>query len=733
MIRTSPTSATLVSHRLPRLPRPVFFAAALLTGVVALAQEAAPAAPTPADTSPRPATPATGDTAAPASDDVVRLSKLEVKAQTGDDALTPLTSTQAKDDLAKIAGGTGFIDSKEVSRGRAASTADQLAFQPGVLAQAAGGNDSIKISIRGSAINRGNGFFRSGVYFQYDGLPITGAGGTPFELFEPLGLSYTEVLKGANGFRDGPTALGGSINWVTKTGYDASPAEIHLEGGSFGYVKGQLASGGVEGPFDYYASVIGSYRDGFQDYSNSTAARAIGNVGYRFLPKAETRLYYRFGYTSFQQPGLLTQAQINADPTQAQASNVALNAGRTQPGTHWVADKTTFVLDDDSVLSIGGVYHNYPIEIRRASSWDQEDLSGVLNYSRKDKIFDRPSETNFGIRYTTDIGGAWTRYNNTLGSPARGQVISRHTSDGSTDGAYTLSNDLHVTKELTLSTGLSVTHFIRDVATVFPVTAKWDHETFYFLPRAGLTYDVHPNLTVYGNISRTVEPPNSWSIPQQTGILKLYDQEATSYEVGLRPRIGIFEGSIGFFRSDVKNQLLSVLIAPGQTAESNASPTTLQGIEVGLDTTIWHEGAKDTDGRYRHSIVFRQAYTYNDFFYKNDAAWGSNRLPGVPQHLYQAELLYNHPSGFYAGFTTEAASKAYVDYANSYKSAGYMIVGAKAGYQSKSWDAYLDFRNLLDKRYASSISPTYNVAGADTARLYSGDGFGVFAGLTYRY
>ena len=31
----------------------------------------------------------------------------------------------------------------------------------------------------------------------FDGLPLTGPGGTPYELFEPLWLSRAEVLRGA--------------------------------------------------------------------------------------------------------------------------------------------------------------------------------------------------------------------------------------------------------------------------------------------------------------------------------------------------------------------------------------------------------------------------------------------------------------------------------------------------------------------------------------------------------
>ena len=87
-------------------------------------------------------------------------------------------------------------------------------------------------------------------------------GGTPYELFEPLGLEYTEVLRGANAFDAGAVDLGGAIDYVSKTGHDALPADIRVEAGSFGYTKEQLSSGKVIGPLDYYISLTNSYRSG---------------------------------------------------------------------------------------------------------------------------------------------------------------------------------------------------------------------------------------------------------------------------------------------------------------------------------------------------------------------------------------------------------------------------------------------------------------------------------------
>ncbi|MFB5204777.1 hypothetical protein ABGA94_01950, partial [Stenotrophomonas sp. 3diitr2024] len=61
-------------------------------------------------------------------------------------------------------------------------------------------NLRLVISIAKKYTNRGPGAHASRIAVSIDGLPLTGPGGTPYELLEPLWLSRVEVLRGANGF-----------------------------------------------------------------------------------------------------------------------------------------------------------------------------------------------------------------------------------------------------------------------------------------------------------------------------------------------------------------------------------------------------------------------------------------------------------------------------------------------------------------------------------------------------
>lgn len=658
--------------------------------------------------------------------------------------------------LDDVPGGTSLISADEVEKGRVFTNEDVLAYQPGVYAQSAGGSDGIKISIRGSSINRGTNFFRSGILFLFDGLPVSGPGGTPYELFEPLGLSYTEVLRGANAFNYGNLTLGGAINYVTRTGYDAAPFEARLEAGSFGYRKEQLSSGGVIGNLDYYISLTDSRRDGYQDQSAGTSAGVVANVGYKFNADLSTRFYVRYRQTNNESPGALTKAQIDADPTQANPVSVTQNAYRKQPGSTWIGNKTTYVIDGDSKIEAGLVWHNYPIDIEggvNAGVWGMRDLSASLQYSRQDRWNGHRSDTQVGLLSTTHLD-AWQ--NTVVRIPTGvtaalpvGTVI-RHANYGGSDTVLHASNDLEVVPDWWLTTGVSALRTKRSTDVSFPVTnATYDSSKTSLAPRLGLRWDWTPTTQLYANVSRSVEPPNSWAIlttppaftsGPATGLasqgLDLRDQTANTVEIGGRGKVFDSDWALSLYHSEVRNELLTVEViaatatVAAQTAESNASPTVHQGVEASLNSKLGGGLLTNKD-----KLSLRQAFTLNDFYFKHDSKFGHNTLPGIPRQFYQADLQYDHPGGFYASLNTQLASKIQVDYANSYQTQGYGIYGATLGFDHPSgdWKAYVDFRNIGNKHYAATVSPAYDDAGTDQRRSSPGDGFGVFAGVTVTF
>ncbi|MHA6194224.1 TonB-dependent receptor family protein [Pseudomonas wadenswilerensis] len=643
----------------------------------------------------------------------------------------------ARERLREVPGGASVVDMGRVEQGRVASNQDVLAYQPGVFAQSAG-NDGIRLSIRGSGINRAPGAHGSGTYVMFDGLPLTGPGGTPYELFEPLWLSRAEVLRGANGFDRGALALGGAINYVTHTGYDAAPLQLRYEAGSRGYQKRHISSGQVLGDLDYYVALTDSEYDGYQDHSSGDSKGIAANVGYRFNPNLETRFYLRYRETDNELAGRLTKDQIKHHPRDANPGYLSRNDSRPQPGATWLANKTTFFLDDDSQLVAGLVYHDFPMDLREGAmrlKVAYTDVSGTLDYQRRHTLFGHESKTTIGWRTTKHLpnSGAsqYSRVNNIVGDKTRD-----FTYQGS-DTVLHIGNELELIPDLWLTTGLAAIYTRRESDVTYSKVVsgpggKVSMNDWDYAPRLGLRYDLSPSLQLYGNVSRSVEPPHPWSLiwsaPTQYQPIELKNQTATTLELGARGDSDLGRWDLSWYYSAIRHELLQVETQTPLTGEVNASPTVHQGIEASLDSTLWQRA---DIGR----LSLRQAYTFNDFHYRDDKVFGDNRLPGIPMHYYQGELRFDLPSGFYAGLNTTMASKMQVDYANSNHADAYAILGATFGYNApkQDWQTWLDLRNLTNKRYAAIVVPGYNDNGADMARSVPGEGFGVYAGVSYTF
>ncbi|KAB0495803.1 TonB-dependent receptor family protein [Pseudomonas vancouverensis] len=657
----------------------------------------------------------------------------------------------AKARLAEVPGGSNLVDMRRPLQGRVASNQDVLAYQPGVYAQSAG-NEGVKISIRGSGINRAPGAHASGLYTMLDGLPLTGPGGTPYELLEPLWLDRVEVLRGANGFDRGALALGGAIDYVSHTGYDSPKLQVRYATGSHGYQQRQVSSGQVLGAFDYYTAITDANADGYQDHTASKSQGVIANFGYRFNPNLETRFYFRHRETDNDLAGRVTKQSIEHDPRAANPAYVARNDSRDEPGSTFIGNKTTYYIDDDSSIQTGLVYHDYPMDLREGPNRLKvayTDVSGTFDYKRRDTLWGMESHSTLGLRTTkhlpNDGASEFVRIptGNTAGYTP-GTLMRNFTYQGS-DSVLHVGNDLEIADDLWLTTGLAAIYTRRESDVTYPASGgKTSLHDWDYAPRLGLRYQVNPDLQVFGNLSRSVEAPHPWSLIYSSNIrfpagsgpatgtqsdpVKLQNQTATTLEIGGRGDSLAGQWSLAWYYAQVRHELLSVLPDANATTpyELNASPTVHQGVEASLLSTLWAPGNGD-------QLSLRQSYTFSDFHYRDDQRFGDNRLPGLPMHYYQGELRYDWAQGFFAGVNTQLVSKVAVDYANSYYADPYALFGATLGYNAPKgdWQTWLDLRNLTDKHYAATVTPGYDDKGLDAARSTPDEGMAAYVGVSW--
>ena len=166
-------------------------------------------------------------------------------------------------ELGKVPGSTALVEEIQIENSRANNLKDVLDLTPGVFAQPRFGADETQFSIRGSGLR--NNFHMRGLNILVNGIPYQDADGfSDFETIDLMATQHIEIWKGANALRYGGNSMGGAINFVTNTGEAESPFKVRVNGGWYGFFKGQVSSGGIKDSLDYYLSFSDTEIDGYR-------------------------------------------------------------------------------------------------------------------------------------------------------------------------------------------------------------------------------------------------------------------------------------------------------------------------------------------------------------------------------------------------------------------------------------------------------------------------------------
>ncbi len=620
---------------------------------------------------------------------------------------------------------------------------DSLRLAPGVFIASRFGSDEARVSIRGSGLQRT--FHGRGLTVLQDGVPVNLAdGGFDMQAIEPQATRYIEVERGANALRYGGGTLGGAINYISQTGHSAPPLLLRAETGSEGYQRYNLSAGGKQGELDGFASLNYVDQDGFRDHARQRNSRFFGNVGVQLSDHVESRFYLTAIDVDSELPGNLTYAQLMADPRQANARAVARDQHRDFT-LYRLANRTRVQHDNGHVTEISGyaakkqLFH--PIEFFQTGpgliEQDSRDIGLGVRHLADTRWLGGHQEHVAGVQWHRGLtlDERYTYANNVGGSVGhqRGTLDHRQKLTADNLDLYGQSS-WHLTPRVTAIAGMQSSVAKRQQVVLAdnvgfdPATGATRLQTGTYAetykrtsPRVGFIYRPADSVQVYGNLSGSYEPP---SFSESLNNQPLKAQRAMTSELGVRgnqARTGLRLGwDLSVYRAAIRNELLEIGLNAGQTATINAGKTIHQGIEAGLtaDANHWRMLA---------------SYLYNDFHFRNNADFGNNDIAGLPDQVLTAELAARLPGALWVGPTVRAASRSWVDHANTAAAPGYAVYGLKLSQdlgQGLSW--FAEGRNLTDKYYAATTGVIRDMSapGANQAQFSPGDGRGVFFGVT---
>jgi iron complex outermembrane receptor protein len=615
-----------------------------------------------------------------------------------------------------------------------ATIKDALDYVPGVFVQTKWGDDT-RLSIRGSGLSRN--FHLRGLQLYMDGIPINTADGFgDFQEIDPTAYRYIEVYKGANALRFGANSLGGAINFVMPTGYDADAFGARTDFGSFGFHKLAASSGGVAGPADYFITGTWQETDGFRDHSWGESVRGAMNIGYRLSEDAETRFYFNANWVRQRIPGAVTKESALTDPEAAAAINVA-NDWQRNIDTVRIANKTAVRLAPGTLLEFGafGVDRQLMHPIFRWLDYKYDDYGAFARLNSEQTIAGFRNRLIVGADVHNGTVDA-KQYN--IGPNAQKLNLLSAVEDDSENVSLYAENSFYFLRDVALVTGTQYLHATRAQTVTFTSVGdpagKGDFDLWS--PKAGLLWDVDRSWQVFANVSRSAEIPSFGENTVATAF-QARAQRATTYEIGTRGSRPDYTWDLSLYRAEIDDELQCItIVSPFFTntcSVTNADSTVHQGVEAGFGAALLK--SLFVTGRAPDKLWLNAAYTFSDFRFADDVLWSDNALPGAPRHYVRAELLYKHPSGVYAGPNVEWVPEAYfVDNANTLKTAAYAIWGMKLGVDNGgAVSAYIEGRNLSDEAYIASASVAGNVGGVDTAVFEPGTGRAFYGGVQVRW
>jgi iron complex outermembrane receptor protein len=659
---------------------------------------------------------------------------------------------EAREEIRRVPGGVDLVGEQQIKESRASNLQDVLELVPGVwIRPRMGAADESQLSIRGSGLR--NNFHLRGVNVLLDGFPYGNADGfSDFEALELLDTRRIEVYKGANALRFGGNTLGGAINLVTKTGYDAGVIEARSEAGSFGFFKHHLATGQVYGPFDVYLGLTAVDLDGYRDHSDQVRRRLYSTWGYRLPGGTTIRFDLNYVRSEEKLPGALTEHELHHHPRRADPANlnVRLKAARDYDYTRGALTirsplSETQTLEWGTQLNYQDLHHPLAFAVIDDTTYS---YSTELRWIGVAPLFERGNRATVGLQYfgTRQID---TNISNAAGAPpveTKNQLNIAHTL-----GLYA-EDQFDVTPNLTALLGGRLQYSIREVRDRFMRDAAGDRDTndsdsVDFLavsPRAGFVWRVGRTAQVYGNASHSYEPPLLLELTApgqlQGDLSQLKAQKAWQFELGTRGDLGTRVGwDLSIYDIELWDEIQNVNVTPFPGAAftiprfRNIERSRHTGLEAGVDLLLVADVARRVGlGKGGDTLRLRAAYTFSRFVFVDDPNFGNNDLPGAPRHFIRAELRYEHASGFWLAPNFETVPGGYyVNSENDARTDAYATFGTRLGYTYRPWQlsAFVEGRNLPNVTYTSSV-----VVDAANRRFFEpADGLAFYGGVEWRF
>ena len=652
-------------------------------------------------------------------------------------------ATRMGQTLANIAGAASVVDQHDIQIGRQQFALDEsLNRVPGMFSQNRYNfAQDLRISLRGFGARANFGI--RGIRVFVDGIPSTVTDGQSVIDDVELGaIERVEVIRGPSSSLYGSSS-GGVISMYTESGTSEPYGEARFTVGEFDQQKYHLKTGGEYDKLNYFMS--GSYLsyEGYRHHAELRQGTFNSKFNYEINENSDLQVVFNaMDSPTREDPGALTFADATADPSQAQARNLASNSGEdidqqkfgwtyklNLGEQHQITLRNYYVWRDfQTFLPIGT--HIPFVSDDGVTAFDRFFYGGGAQYTFTSSLFGRPNQFSVGIDVDKQEDDRQRFLNN---AGVKGALAFDQMGEAESIGIF-FRNIFAVTDTLQLTFGGRYDSVELKVDDKFLANGDQSSELDFdeFNPTVGLNWNAWGDVNLFANYSTSFETPTFTELANPArnlgvnlgGFANVSAQTADSYEVGMRGALNSrIDFDMAYFYMEVDDEVTSISNVGNRSFFENAD-TERQGIEMATVFDVF-EGLQLTT-----------TYTWSDFvFDKFITSPGSedNDLPGIPEHQFYAEVAYTHASGLYATWDIIHVGRFFANNANTVRAGRHTVANLRFGRDFEFGKAavgpFVGINNLFDEDYFANVrlnafggrafepAPDRNIYGGISVRM----------------
>lgn len=634
-----------------------------------------------------------------------------VRLQANERMLTDVVISGYNDEvrLSETSGSVGLIRKIDLQRDNETLIVPALNRIPGVYMQS-GAYNTNRLTIRG--IGSRSPFSTTKIRAYFRNIPLTtGDGETTIEDLDLEILDRVEVLRGPSSSVYG-AGLGGTTLVQPAVGDDR--VETELIAGSYGLIKSNTRFAMTASNARIAAAYNYMHSDGYRDNNNYDRHTVSINGSVDFGDKTSVALLLA---------GIDLMAFIPSSIDSATFTNNPRAAAPTWENTGGFEDTQKFLggidlrhfFDSDIRLDVSLFSnHRTSYELRPFNILDDESTAwgsrGTLSIPRG------KTKTQLGYEYFNE-NYLWTTFVNNNNLP--GGILSDNQETRTYVNAFAQFQLFLTNFTITAGVNANNTGYVLDDRYQLDTINQSGDYTFETIwsPRVALNYFLKKGM-LFTSVSHGFSPPSFSETLAPDGLINpdIRPEQGINYEVGYKYTGNRLSGDISAYSMHIEDLIVSRRTQDDQVIGLNAGKTLHNGLELSIRYAV---------GQHQQWVPFASAtftdYTFSEFV-DGGNDYSGNPLTGVPRHVINAGVDFQHPRGLFGNISYMDVGTMPMRDDNSISNDRFGVATLKLGYTRtmRKWEIMLSagVNNLLDSKYASMIQINAPSFGGRAPRYY---------------